>query len=961
MRREDTIRTANSLIYVDINSFSAFVVTEISPIYIPNTTVNSTVPGTGTTGTTSGSAGSSSSDYDSTDLSSLENEIDKLKESMQNLLDLFSTQEGIDLETPSISMQLYPGESTTTTIHIKNNMNSSLTATTNISGSVSDFLFFQNPAIMIPGQADMEFSLKIFIPLSTRPGIYLGNANILVGTFEKKVPVDIRVLATRESLLDLKVQPLTDEISPGGILKAETSLYNMGKTERVDVQLNLQLIRSETEEILVEEEESLAIETTISTIKSLKIPKEAALGNYIIRATAYYTAGKNQTMHATSLSYVKIVEPWYNRKILYDIPFGFFVAGVLFIVFLFVARYFYRKKKERQRKYKEQLNLSTLPKVGERSLFIGKIAQLGNRAFFPMDDLQTHIIIAGATGGGKSVAAQVIVEEALKKGAGVIVFDPTAQWSGFLRKCEDKKMLDNYRKFQMKSKEARGFDGNIFDITDPRTIIDMKKYMSPNEIYIFTLNKLTPNEIDLFVSNVINQVFELNLPESPNLKQLLVFDEVHRLLPKFGGSGSGFIQVERGCREFRKWGVGLTLISQVLSDFVGEIKANIGSEIQVRTRDEGDLKRIKGKYGEDAMRSIIKASVGTGMLQNAEFNKGNPYFVSFRPLLHSTKRLSDKELGLYNTYNKKMDILFQMVEQLKESGLDMFDIELEMKLAMGKIKKGAFNMVDIYLETLEPRIKEQWNKLGKSLPEEKRTELVSEEKINRGIKEAVEARKKYLDEEKTKEKARKSSGKVSVSETGKSGEEEFSETPLKRSALSEFEKKRIEKNKKIYKKENLDILKKKYRDYDSESSFSVIGSKNKIKSKIKSKIKTGSKSGTRKKKISKGIGIKPRLGDRHSTGKITKKLIISKSKSKKTIKPLSKRSIKANSISKKGGKNIKSGGLAGQKKKIKLIRKKTGKTTSKKIANMSKKSLKKKPSKHKQFVKKSGRKNYKRR
>ena len=34
------------------------------------------------------------------------------------------------------------------------------------------------------------------------------------------------------------------------------------------------------------------------------------------------------------------------------------------------------------------------------------------------------------------------------------------------------------------------------------------------------------------------------------------------------------------------------LISQVLADFVGQIKANINTEVQMRTRDEGDLNRL---------------------------------------------------------------------------------------------------------------------------------------------------------------------------------------------------------------------------------------------------------------------------------------------------------------------------------------------------------------------------------
>jgi len=241
--------------------------------------------------------------------------------------------------------------------------------------------------------------------------------------------------------------------------------------------------------------------------------------------------------------------------------------------------------------------LSQLPKPGPRSAYIGKIAETNYKAYFDLDQLTTHTLVAGSTGGGKTVAAEVIVEEALMKGAAVIVFDPTAQWTGFLRKCTDKKMLSYYAKFGMKKSDARSFNGNIYQVMNARELIDIKKYMVPGEISIFAINRLDPADADILVTNIIRQVFHANLPEARELKLIIIFDEVHRLLPKFGGSGEGFIQIERACREFRKWGVGLILISQVLTDFVGETKANINTEIQMRTRDQGDLDRIKNKYG----------------------------------------------------------------------------------------------------------------------------------------------------------------------------------------------------------------------------------------------------------------------------------------------------------------------------------------------------------------------------
>jgi len=231
-----------------------------------------------------------------------------------------------------------------------------------------------------------------------------------------------------------------------------------------------------------------------------------------------------------------------------------------------------------------------------------------------LDRLTEHVLIAGSTGGGKTVAAQDIVEEALKRNVSVLVFDPTAQWTGFLKPNKEKGMFRLYPKFGMKKKEAQRFNGRIKILKRPWEL-NITKCMKPGEITIFCMNHLNPEDIEDVIIQVILDVFKSRMEEATQLKTLIVFDEVHRLLPKFGGTGRGLIQLERGVREFRKWGIGLVLISQVLTDYPKDIKANVGTEIQMRTRYEGDLSQIKMKYGEDIMKSVVKARVGTGMIR----------------------------------------------------------------------------------------------------------------------------------------------------------------------------------------------------------------------------------------------------------------------------------------------------------------------------------------------------------
>jgi len=421
------------------------------------------------------------------------------------------------------------------------------------------------------------------------------------------------------------------------------------------------------------------------------------------------------------------------------------IVGLGLAIFLLVRRNIQKKKK-----YQMKLDTKTIPQKNPEYLFLGKVAETNTPAYLDPNRLTTHSIVAGATGGGKSISAQVIIEEALMHNIAVIVFDPTAQWSGMLRKCTDKKMMSYYPKFGLKETDAKAFKGNVRQVKNARQLIDVTKHIHPGQIQIFSLNKLKPKEMDIFVANVIRQVFKSDPKESPTLKLMLVFDEVHRLLSKFGGSGEGFLQVERACREFRKWGMGVMLVSQVLADFVGEIKANISTEIQMRTRDEGDLNRIKTKYGGEVLQSLVKASVGVGMFVNPAYNHAKPYFINFRPILHNTRRLPDEELEKYNKYNDIVDELEYQIEQLEKEKVDTFDLKMELKLVKDKIMTGSFSVVEIYLEGLKPRVVKEWEKLGKK-PKKRQLELVSEEEIKRSIEEAKKAHAKAEKAEKKQE------------------------------------------------------------------------------------------------------------------------------------------------------------------------------------------------------------------
>lgn len=606
-----------------------------------------------------------------------------------------------------------------------------------LTGSIAKIGVLDKTRIIIPSRSDDSFTITFFANDSI--GIYNGTINIS-GDISAEIPVTIEILdkekiPVQAMLIGLSAPSKT--LYAGSRFTFRTDLTNLLTDRQYPVRLFYTIQNLEGTETVWSYQTNVFLKTSMSLIKNVDLPNRLPVGDYVVRVSASYLdlSGSASMIFPVSLPFLQYIlfgnlRVWHALLILL----GLLLAGL--------AAFLIKRNIEAKKKYHLKVEMSEIPKEGPRSILVGKIAETDHKAYLNIDNFKTHTIDAGSTGGGKSFSAQVIIEEMLLKDIAVIVFDPTAQWTGMLRKLTNKGLLSLYSSYGLKPSDAKAFKGNIRQINNPRELIDIRAYMKPGEIQVFAVHKLDPKDIDIFVANTVRQVFHANFDESEPLKLMLVYDEVHRLLPKFGGSGEGFLQIERACREFRKWGIGVMLISQVLADFVGQIKANINTEIQMRTRDEGDLDRIKTKYGEGVLRSLVKASVGTGMVQNAAYNRGKPYFVTFRPIMHSVARLSDDEIAQYNTYNEKISQISYELEQLEELKQDVFDLKLELKLALDKVKQGNFNMGKIYLEGLEPSVIKFWDKLGKK-PKKLEIMVVSEEELKEEMKKAEKDREAY--------------------------------------------------------------------------------------------------------------------------------------------------------------------------------------------------------------------------
>ncbi|HLD97298.1 MAG TPA: DUF87 domain-containing protein, partial [Candidatus Nanoarchaeia archaeon] len=612
------------------------------------------------------------------------------------------------LDVSRIIRILRQGTFATVPITITNYKPTPILLSFQITGDVAPMVLIDKTAVVLVSNEKTDATLKLLA--LGKQGSYNGSL-VVTGDVYESVPIDL-IITEKDKLpietLQVRIQIFETNINPGKQLRYKIDLQNLLSDEEYPIKLSY-VVRHQSRNITYDlGSDELKLLKSQSLLKEYQLPKDAHAGDYVLIVDADF-AGFTSSYREP----FKVSLPLYKYSFLGFLPLWAIALGLLAISTGALGAAGYQKKKAKNKRYQIQVDYKSIPKAGPRSALIGKVAETQNNAYLDLDLFQIHTLIAGASGSGKTVTASILVEEALLHGASVMVFDPTAQWTGFLRKNVDKKMLAYYPQFSMKPADAKSFSGNIRQIIDKNESVEIKKFMKPGEITVFVINKIEPQDINVVISNVIKNVFKANLSESKELRLLLVFDEIHRLLPKFGGTGQGFLQIERATREFRKWGVGVVLVSQVLADFIGEIKANINTEIQMRTRDETDMKRIQEMYGPQALKSVVKAAVGTGMIENSNYNRGKPFFASFRPSMHNHAALVDEELDNYNKYNLIIDDIEYQLEQLKAEGVDIFDIQLELKLAKDKLKLGNFNMVDIYMEGLKPKVEGQWKKIGK--------------------------------------------------------------------------------------------------------------------------------------------------------------------------------------------------------------------------------------------------------
>ncbi|MEE9594653.1 MAG: DUF87 domain-containing protein, partial [Candidatus Hydrothermarchaeales archaeon] len=603
------------------------------------------------------------------------------------------TRGPMELESTLEDVRIKPCDSRMFFVTVSNNLDEDIASKVEISGKAAAFASMDSTPFTLEAGKSHTLDVPVTVPCDAQPGVYPGRIR-LFGVGGEVLPISITVVPPEKAIIDVRTEVLTEALYEERILEFKANIYNLGRAGEVtDIVLSYAVVEAETEEIIAHGSKDLTLYAVLTHVEKIQLESVPPPGKYLLEVLVEFEGGS-----ASAVSSFEVRRP---------LPWRLF-AGI-FTVLLMVAaglrtQQLLEDRRKERAKYVLPLSTAKLPEAEPENAFVGKVTDLKAKAYLNLNDLTTHLFISGGTGFGKTIAAKVIAEEALKRDKAVIVVDQTLQWTGLLKKCADEKMLESYSEFGMKKDEAQSFNGNYIEIKDPNQKINVEQYMGQGEITVLGVSNLDPANLDAFVTNLVRAFFEGRRTEHKELKCLLVFENAHKLLPKYGGKRA-YVQIEKCFREFRKWGIGVVLVSQAVTGFGGGVLGNVGMEIQMKTNLETDIVRVRKKYGEKYAQALVKQTKGVAMLHSAKYNEGQPYFVQFRPLLHSPARLPVEELTQRKEQALMQRRFERVIEELKKRNIDTYEFELN--LGITKLKQGSTSLARVYFDSLKEKMKRQ--------------------------------------------------------------------------------------------------------------------------------------------------------------------------------------------------------------------------------------------------------------
>jgi len=196
---------------------------------------------------------------------------------------------------------------------------------------LSDFAALKENELNLEGMQDMDAEI-ILNAEEGSAGVYLGELKLISEDGRKIIPMVIEV-QTSEILFKPDVLLFFDTLIPGQILSAEVDIFDLANVGKSDIEINY-FIKDFSGEVVASESEVLSIIGKQSFTKSINLPSNLDLGNYVLIVTV-----KRNGSLAVSSSIFSVVEKEGQEFIDSNL---IYITGVfLFFFIAFLILFFY--------------------------------------------------------------------------------------------------------------------------------------------------------------------------------------------------------------------------------------------------------------------------------------------------------------------------------------------------------------------------------------------------------------------------------------------------------------------------------------------------------------------------------------------------------------------------------------------------------------------------------------------
>ena len=227
------------------------------------------------------------------------------------------TEKRFSLDKDRIAVSLKQGQTTSQKILITNLENEILKV--NLENTfLKDFIRLSEAEFYLNAKESIEIEIDFIVREDTLPDLYIGKIIATVGETQKEILITIEV-ESKGPLFDVKIRiPYKfQHVLPGEEALAQIEIYNLGSDGKIDVFLDYIIKDSKGNEIL-KEQGTIAVETSTSFIKDIKIPENLAFGKYVFyvrvtydgkiaSASAWFNVGKRELDKLTIFLYILII------------------------------------------------------------------------------------------------------------------------------------------------------------------------------------------------------------------------------------------------------------------------------------------------------------------------------------------------------------------------------------------------------------------------------------------------------------------------------------------------------------------------------------------------------------------------------------------------------------------------------------------------------------------------------